>query len=376
MSIRIGMIGGGQGAFIGAVHRIALRMDGQFHLAAGCFSRDHQNTLATGAELGIPPSRCYSSFEEMAQKEKALPESERIQAVAIVTPNHVHHAPAKLFLEMGFHVICDKPLTTTLEDAEDLARVARESDRIFALTHNYTGYPMVREARELVRTGKLGNIRKVHAEYLQGWLSSDLEASGQKQAAWRTDPSQSGPVGALGDIGTHAFNLLEHVTGLRVQRLLAVLKTYVEGRRLDDDDTVLLELDQGATGTLLASQVCYGRENGLRLRVFGTKGGLSWRQEHPNDLHWIDEDTVTRTLRPGSPATGDASQSLTRTPPGHPEGYLEGFANIYGAFARAIRGESDLPDAFPTVDDGLRGIRFISACLQSSAKSAWVDLPG
>lgn len=372
--IRIGMIGGGQGAFIGAVHRIALRMDDHFDLVAGCFSRDHDNTLETAAALGVARDRAYATWEEMAEKEAALPEGERIQAVSIVTPNHVHAGPAMGFMEKGFDVICDKPLCTSLEEAEAIAATVERTGRVFALTHNYTGYPMVREARDIVRSGRIGTVRKVYVEYLQGWLSEDLESSGQKQAAWRTDPAQSGPVGALGDIGTHAFNLLEHVTGDQVESLFAVLHTFVEGRRLDDDDMILIRLAGGATGTLCSSQVCFGRENGLRLRVFGTRGAISWRQEHPNDLHVTNESGSVTTIRTATAAHGEDARSLTRTPAGHPEGYLEGFANIYAAFARKLRGESDIDDAYPTVDDGVRGIRFINACLASNEAGAWTDV--
>ncbi|MSR74278.1 MAG: Gfo/Idh/MocA family oxidoreductase [Planctomycetes bacterium] len=374
MRLRIGMIGGGQGAFIGAVHRIALALDGEFELVAGCFSRDMANTRATAASLGIAPERAYAGYEAMAEGESRLPPEQRIHAVSIVTPNHLHVAPARLFLERGFHVICDKPLSSSLADGEALAATVERSGMHFALTHNYTGYPMVREARELVRSGALGTVRKVYVEYLQGWLSSDLESGGHKQAEWRTDPARSGPVGALGDIGTHAFNLLEHVSGLRVEQLHAVLHTFVSGRRLDDDDMVLLRFAGGASGVLCSSQVCFGRENGLALRVFGTKGALAWQQEHPNDLHWTQEDGSVKLLRSAGATTSDASRSLTRTPSGHPEGYLEGFANLYRAFARRIRGDADIEAAFPTVHDGVRGLRFIDACLKSSADSAWVPL--
>lgn len=373
--IRIGMIGGGQGAFIGAVHRIAMRMDDRFELVAGCFSQDPDNTAETGAQLGIERTRCYDTWQDLIECEEALPADERIEAVSIVTPNHMHFGPSLAALEAGFHVIQDKPLCTNLEEAEDLAGVAAQSGRIFALTHNYVGSPMVREARELVRGNRIGTVRKVYVEYLQGWLSAPLEQTGQKQASWRTDPARSGPVGALGDIGTHAFQLLEHVTGLKVQRLLAVLHTFVEGRPLDDDDMLLLELQGGATGTLCASQVCFGRENGLRLRIFGTRGALEWDQEHPNDLRFTDETGSTRIVRTATGATGEASQSLTRTPPGHPEGYLEAFANIYAAFARAVRGEKEtLDDPFPTVQEGARGMRFIAAALRSSRENRWIEL--
>jgi len=372
--IRIGMVGGGQGAFIGAVHRIALRMDDRFELVAGCFSRDHENTRTTAGELGVAEDRAYATWEEMAAKEAALPEGERIEAVSIVTPNHVHAGPAIGFMESGFDVICDKPLCTSLDEAEAIAAAVERTGRVFALTHNYTGYPMIREAREIVASGRIGTVRKIYAEYLQGWLSEDLESSGQKQAAWRTDPAQSGPVGALGDIGTHAFNLLEHVSGQHVSSLFAVLDTFVEGRRLDDDDMILLKLDGGATGTLVSSQVCFGRENGLRLRLFGTKGALSWRQEHPNDLEVTNENGSVTRVRTATGAHGDAAGSLTRTPAGHPEGYLEGFANIYSAFARRLRNEPDIDHAYPTVGDGVRGIRFINACLASSEAGAWTEV--
>ncbi len=373
--IRIGMVGGGQGAFIGAVHRICMRMDDRFSLVAGCFSQDPANTRATGTELGIDPARCYDTWAAMIEGERALPPSERIEAVSIVTPNYLHHGPAKAALEAGFHVILDKPLCVSIEEADDLASAVAKSGRVFALTHNYVGSPMVREARERIRRGELGQVRKVYVEYLQGWLSERLEATGQKQAEWRTDPARSGPVGALGDIGTHALQLLEHVTGLSVERVFAVLRAFVPERPLDDDDMVLLELAGGASGTLCASQVCFGRENGLRLRVFGTHGAIEWDQEHPNDLHVTDESGAVRILRTATGATGEESRALSRTPPGHPEGYLEAFANIYAGFARAVRREAQpIDDPFPTIDDGVRGIRFIAASLRSSRDERWVEV--
>lgn len=373
--VRIGMIGGGQGAFIGAVHRIALRLDDQFDLVAGCFSQDPANTRVTGAELGLADDRCYPTWEAMITAEMQQPPEKRIQAVSIVTPNHVHYAPAKAALEAGFAVICDKPLCVSLEEAENLVATVGRTGRCFALTHNYSASPMIREARERIAHGELGSIRKVFVEYLQGWLSTPLENSGQKQASWRTDPARSGPVGALGDIGTHAFQLLEFVTGQRVAALYARLETFVEGRALDDDNTLLLKLEHGATGTLCSSQVCFGRENGLAIRVYGNKGALEWRQEHPNDLHVTGADEAVTTLRAGTGATGDESRSLTRTPPGHPEGYLEAFANIYQAFAREVRGEShSIRHPFPTIDDGVRGIRFIDAALRSQREDRWVEL--
>jgi predicted dehydrogenase len=372
--LRIGMVGGGPGAFIGAVHRIALAMDGQFQLVAGAFSSDAAKSREKGAELGIDPKRAYPSWEDMISKEAKLPAGERIHAVSIVTPNHVHHPPAKAALEKGFHVICDKPLTISVEEAEELQKLTKKSGLQFAVTHNYTGYPMVREARNLVKSGAIGEIRKVYVEYLQGWLSEKLEATGQKQAAWRTDPKRSGGCGAMGDIGTHAENLVEHVVGSGIESLYCVLKTWVEGRPLDDDGMVLFKLANGATGTLSASQVCVGRENGLMIRVFGTKGGLEWAQEHPNDLTVYWKDRAPELRRTGNGWTDAEARGLSRIPPGHPEGYLEGFANIYKGFALAIRGAKGVPDAFPGVADGLRGMKFLRACLKSSKDGAWVKL--
>ena len=374
--VRIGMIGGGQGAFIGAVHRIALRMDDAFELVAGCFGRDPNNTKVTGKELGLDPDRCYPTWERMIEAESQLPPEQRIEAVSIVTPNHVHHAPAKAAMEAGFHVICDKPLCISQEEADDLAVTVEKTGMVFALTHNYCASPMVREARERIARGDLGTIRKVYVEYLQGWLSEKLEDSGQKQADWRTDPARSGPVGALGDIGTHAHQLLEFVSGDRVTSIYAILQTFVEGRALDDDDMILLKMASGATGTLCSSQVCFGRENGLKLRIFGTEGAIEWDQEHPNDLKVIGSDGAATTIRTATGTAGAASATLTRTPAGHPEGYLEAFANIYSAFARAVRQqEQPVADPFPTVDDGVRGIRFVGAALLSSAENRWVDIP-
>lgn len=370
----MGMVGGGPGAFIGAVHRLCLAMDGDFDLVAGAFSSDPEKSRLAGEELGLDPARVYPSWQTMVEKESGLPEDQRIQAVSIVTPNHVHHGPTLAFLEHGFHVICDKPLTTSSKLAEAMADAVQNSGRIFALTHNYTGYPMIREARELVRSGQLGAIRKVYAEYLQGWLADKLEDSGQKQAEWRTDPERSGPGGSLGDIGTHAFNLLEHVTGATMDRVLATRTMFVPGRPVDDDAMALFEMSDGSNGSLICSQVCIGRENGLRLRVFGTEGGLEWDQEHPNDLrvHWKNRPTELR--RTANPYLSAPALSLGRIPPGHPEGYLEAFANLYRAFARAIRNQEDLEDAFPTVIDGARGVRFIEAVIRSSDQGSWVEL--
>jgi len=370
--LRMGMVGGGPGAFIGAVHRICLAMDREFELVAGAFSSDAQKSRQTGSELGLDPARVYGTWTEMLDREAKLPADRRIHAVSIVTPNHVHFGPAKLALEKGFHVVCDKPLTISVEEAEELEKLVAKSKLQFCVTHNYTGYPMVREARNLVQGGHLGEIRKVYVEYLQGWLSDKLEATGQKQAEWRTDPKRSGPVGGMGDIGTHAANLVEHVTGSRIDSLFAVLKTWVAGRPLDDDGMVLFKLKNGATGMLAASQVCVGRENGLMIRVFGAKGGLAWQQEQPNDLTVYWKDRAPEVRRPGNGWLHTDTKTLQRVPPGHPEGYLEAFANLYHAFGRAIRGTKDIPDAFPSVSDGLSGMRFLRACLKSAKEGSWV----
>jgi predicted dehydrogenase len=373
--LRLGMVGGGPGAFIGAVHRLCAEMDREFALAAGAFSSDPAKSAQAGRELGLDPARVYGSWEEMAAKEAALPADRRIHAVSIVTPNHVHAGPAIEFLRRGFHVICDKPLTTDSAAAAQIAAAVKSSGKTFALTHNYNGYPMVREMREIVRSGRIGAVRKVYAEYLQGWLATPLERTGQKQAGWRTDPSRSGPGGSLGDIGTHAFNLAEHVTGRRVTRVYGCATSFVPGRAVDDDAMTLVEFDGGANGTICCSQVCVGRENGLRLRVYGETGGVEWDQEQPNDLLVRRADAAPELRRTGNGHLGAAARSLGRVPPGHPEGYLEAFANVYRAFARRIRGEADgLEDPFPTVEDGVRGVRFIEAALASSKSRAWTPL--
>jgi len=373
--IRIGMIGGGPDAFIGAVHRMALRLDGRFDLVAGAFSSDPQRSAITGEELGIDPTRAYGSWEQMAAAEAELPEEVRIEAVSIVTPNFLHHEPAIEFLSRGFHVICDKPLTTNSDNAAAVSAAVGESGKVFALTHNYTGYPMVREARELVRSGAIGDVLKVYAEYLQGWLIDPIEQQGQKQAAWRTDPAKSGPGGALGDIGTHAFNLLEHISGHHVTSLYGQRSSVIGDREVDDDAMVMLKMSNGATGTLVASQVCVGNENSLAIRIFGTEGGLLWQQEHPNDLVVFHKDGAREVRRSGNAYLQKPVQSLSRVPAGHSEGYVEAFANIYQAFARAIRGDEDIDSPYPTVDDGCRGVSFIEAVIESSASDRWVSLP-
>lgn len=367
--IRYGMVGGGQGAFIGAVHRLAARMDDQFELVAGALSSDRKRALASAAELGLAPDRSYGSYREMVKAEAAR--GDGIEAVSIVTPNHMHAPVATAFLNAGIHVICDKPLALSVAEASDLVKLTRKSGRIFALTHNYTGYPMVRQARAMVAGGELGTIRVVQAEYVQDWLTEPLEKTGQKQALWRVDPKKSGAGGALGDIATHAYNLACHVSGLKLDALLADLTTFVKGRRLDDNDNILLRFKGGARGTIWASQVAPGNENGLQLRVYGTKGGLHWRQEEPNTLRFAPFGEPPRLITRGGPGSGVEAGRVTRVPPGHPEGYLEGFANLYTEIARAIRaaraGEQlDGAVVFPTVEDGLAGMAFIEAAVASS----------
>ncbi|MCU0909734.1 MAG: Gfo/Idh/MocA family oxidoreductase [Rhodobacteraceae bacterium] len=360
--IRLGMVGGGQGAFIGAVHRIAARLDGQFQLVAGAFSSDAARSAASGAELGLDPARVYGSFAEMAAREARLKGG--IEAVAIVTPNHMHAPVALQFLKRGIHVICDKPLTATLKDAKALAKAAAGSEALFVLTHNYTGYPMVRQAREMVASGMLGDLRLVQ----------------EKQAAWRTDPAQSGAGGATGDIGTHAFNLASFVTGLELEALAADLQAFVPGRRVDDNGHVLMRFKGGARGMLWCSQVAPGNENCLRLRVYGTKGGIDWAQEEPNHLWYTPFGGEKRLITRGGAGSGAAAARVTRVPPGHPEGYLEGFANIYAEAARAIRAKRDGGAAgpevvFPGISEGLQGVAFVDACVRSSARNgAWVGL--
>ena len=377
--IRLGMVGGGQGAFIGAVHRIAARLDDRYVLVAGALSSDPDRARASGAELGLAAARTYTDFEEMARREARLKDG--IEAVAIVTPNHMHFPVASAFLKRGIHVICDKPLTTTLRDARKLAALAEKSGRVFAVTHNYTGYPMVRQAREMVAAGKLGKLRLVQVEYVQDWLTTPLEETGQKQAEWRTDPARSGAGGAVGDIGTHAFNLACFVSGLELESLAADVSTFVEGRRLDDNVHVLLRFAGGAKGMLWASQVAPGNENALRLRLYGEKGGLDWAQENPNELWFTPFGEEKRLITRGGAGAGPAAARVTRIPPGHPEGYLEGFANIYAEAARAILaarsgGAPDADVVFPTIEDGVKGVAFIEACVKSGRKNgAWVSMP-
>lgn len=374
--IRLGMVGGGRGAFIGAVHRIASRIDDQYELVAGAFSSDPEKSAASAADLGV--ARSYGSFAEMAQKEARRKDG--IEAVAIVTPNHMHAPAALEFLKRGIHVICDKPLTATLPEAKKLAKAAEASGVVFALTHNYTGYPMIRQAKAMVQSGDLGDIRLVQVEYAQDWLAEPLESSGQKQADWRTDPARSGAGGSTGDIGTHAFNLANYVSGLTLQELAADLQSFVPGRRVDDNGHVLMRFTSGARGMLWCSQVASGQENGLRLRIYGTKAGIEWEQENPNYL-WVTPLGAPRyRLTRGGSGTGEAAARVSRIPAGHPEGYLEGFANIYAEAARAIiaRRDGSALDAavsFPGLKEGLEGVAFVDACVRSSAKNgAWTKL--
>ena len=376
--IRLGMVGGGQGAFIGAVHRIAARMDGEYELVAGALSSQPKRALASALELGIAKERAYRSYEDMAQAEARR--ADGIEAVAIVTPNHMHAPIASAFLDAGIHVICDKPLTSTLADARTLESAVRKSGLVFVLTHNYTGYPMVRHARAMIARGALGDVRVVQAEYPQDWLTEPLEKTGQKQAKWRTDPKQSGAGGCIGDIGTHAYNLACFVTGLELDALAADLTTFVKGRKLDDNVQILLRFKGGARGMLWASQVAPGNENGLKVRVYGDKGGIEWHQEEPNHLWYTPFAAPKQLITRGGAGSGPEASRVSRIPPGHPEGYLEGFANIYAEAARAIRAARDgkKPGSdvvYPTVEDGVKGMIFIEAALKSSGmSSAWVKV--
>lgn len=376
--LRLGMVGGGQGAFIGGVHRIASRIDDKFELVAGALSSDEARAKASAKELHIAEERAYASFAEMARSEAAREDG--IDVVAIVTPNHVHHPAAKAFLEAGIHVICDKPVTSTLDDALDLVKIVDSKGLIFGLTHNYTGYPMVRQAREMVKANDLGKLRVVQVEYPQDWLTTRLEATGQKQAEWRTDPKRSGAGGCIGDIGTHAFNLAAFITGLELQAVCAELSTFVDGRALDDNCQMMLRYKGGARGLLWASQVAPGNENNLKIRVYGEKGGLEWHQEHPNHMTYTPFGKAPQVVTRGGNGANDAAGLVTRIPAGHPEGYLEGFANIYTGVAEQIaariEGRQPKEDSLlvPTVRDGALGLKFITAAVRSSAEGGtWVD---
>jgi predicted dehydrogenase len=377
--LRLGMVGGGPGGFIGAVHRIAARMDDRFELVAAALSSDAERSRKAAVELHITPDRAYGSFAEMATAEAGRPD--RIDAVSIVTPNHLHFAVAKAFLDARINVICDKPLTTTVADAEALAAMVKSSGVIFGLTHNYTGYPTVRQAREMVAAGELGKIRIVQVEYAQDWLTTALETTGQKQAAWRTDPAQSGPAGSLGDIGTHAYNVACFVSGLRCEQVAADVSIFVPGRRLDDNVQVLLRWEGGVRGMLWCSQVAAGNENNLRLRIYGDKAGIEWRQEEPNYLWFTPYGKPPVLMSRNGAAATPAAKHASRVPSGHPEGYLEAFAQLYTDLAEQIRARElgQIPSAdsllVPTVEDGVAGVRFVAAVLESSKKNAgWVTL--
>jgi len=376
--IRLGMVGGGRDAFIGGVHRMAARLDDHYELVAGAFSSTEEKSKASAADLGVDPSRAYATFKDMAMREARLKSG--IEAVSIVTPNHLHFAVAREFLKRGIHVICDKPLTSTLADAKKLVKACEDSGALFVLTHNYTAYPMIRQAKAMIAAGELGDIRVIQAEYPQDWLSTKLEDSGQKQAGWRTDPERSGAGGCIGDIGTHAYNLACFVTGIEATSLCADIDTFVDGRELDDNAHVLLRFDGGAKGMLWSSQVAPGNENALKLRVYGSKGGIEWSQEDPNYLWFTPLGEAKRLLtRAGAGAT-DAANDVSRIPGGHPEGYLEAFATLYSEAADAIVArrngdEKSTPELCPTVQDGLKGVAFVSAVVASSAKGGnWVKL--
>jgi predicted dehydrogenase len=377
--IRLGMVGGGQGAFIGAVHRLAARMDDEYEFVAGALSADPKKALASGRDLGLAADRIYTDYKAMAKAEAKR--ADGIEAVAIVTPNHMHYPVAKAFIDAGIHVICDKPVTLNLKEAKALqAQLARKKNLIFALTHNYSGYPMIRQAREMVASGVLGEIRLAQGEYPQDWLTTALEKTGQKQAAWRTDPKRSGAGGCVGDIGTHTYQLLTNVTGLSLKELSADLTSFVKGRALDDNAHVMLRFKNGAKGMIWASQVAPGNENGLKIRIYGTKGGLEWTQADPNYLWYTPFGEPKRLITRGGAGAGAAAGRVTRIPPGHPEGYLEGFANVYTEAARAIKaariGKKPPKDVeFPGIEDGVAGMAFVGACVSSSKKNGkWVKV--
>ena len=377
--LRLGMVGGGRGAFIGAVHRIAARLDDRYELVAGVFSSDAQRSRDSGADLLIDPRRSYASVDEMVRAESAR--ADRIDVAAIVTPNHLHYSDAKKFLEAGYHVICDKPMTTTVADAADLVTSAERAKRVLAVTYNYSGYPLVRQAKEMIAAGELGELRLVQVEYAQDWLTTLLEAEGQKQASWRADPKQVGAAAAVGDIGTHAFHLAEFVSGLRVSQLAADLSTHVAGRKLDDNAQMLLRFANGARGGLWASQIAPGNENGLRLRIYGAKGGLEWSQEEPNHLRHAPYGQQPRVITRGGPGATPLAAIAARIPAGHPEGYLAAFAQVYRDIADLIAAydAKTSPQAgallVPTAKDGLRGVQFIHAAVESSrADAAWTKL--
>lgn len=371
--LRMGMVGGGRDAFIGAVHRQAARLDGAVELVAGCFSSTPEKSKTSAVDLYVPEDRAYGTWEEMVKAEGKLLEGERIDFVSIVTPNHMHYPIAKAFVEAGFNVACDKPLVHTVEQALDLVKAVKENGVVFAVTHNYTGYPMVKQARHLAKTGALGEIRKIIVEYPQGWLLNRIETEGQKQAVWRTDPKRSGVSGCIGDIGSHCENLVSYVTGLELESICADLTIYTPGRELDDDGNILLRFKGGAKGILTASQICPGQENSLTIRVWGTKAGLEWHQENPNYLNVRSNDGPEMIYKRGNGYLCEAAVAASRIPSGHPEAFIEAFANVYKNFADTIRAKilgiepGEIMLDFPTVEDGARGVFFINKAVESSA---------
>lgn len=381
--LKMGMVGGGIDSFIGAVHRMAAVMDGHIEMVCGALSSTPERSQKSGELLGMDPSRIYYNYEEMIRKEEALPDGERMDFVCIVTPNNLHFGPAKLALENGFHVMSDKPMTYNLKEAIELVHLVEKTGLVFGLTHNYTGYPMVKQARAMVRNGELGTIRKIAVEYFQGWLATKLEDTDHKQAGWRTDPKQSGAANCMGDIGTHAENLAEYITGLKIESLCADLTSFVGGRTLEDDGNVLLRFEGGAKGTLLATQVAVGEENGLKIRIYGEKGGLEWAQQEPNSLriNWLDKPYEVMRTGTNFNRFTPAAVSASRLPSGHPEGFIEAFANLYKNFALTLKAkmEGRKPDPenldFPTVSDGARGMAFIETVVESSrSPEKWVKL--
>ena len=375
------MVGGGPTSFIGPVHRKAVGIDGEIEIVCGAFSVVPGESEQTGAALNLDPKRVYQNYQEMFEKEKAMPADKRMDFVSVVTPNHVHFGPSKMALESGFHVIVEKPIAFSLKEAKALQKTVEKTGLILALTHTYTGYPLVKHARQMVASGQLGKVRKVFVEYPQGWLSTLLEGTGNQQASWRTDPKQSGLGGAIGDIGTHAANLAEYITGSNITEMCAMLNAVVKGRKIDDDASMLLRFDNGASGILMATQVAAGEENNLNIRVYGEKGGLEWKQQEPNTLivKWLDRPM--EVLRTGQAYLSDQAKAFTRTPAGHPEGYLEAFANIYRAFSNAVRDYKPGKKInaakydFPDVEDGVRGMNFVKTAVKSATSTRkWTAL--
>ncbi len=377
--LKYGMVGGGIGAFIGEVHRKAMALDGQFEFVAGALSSTAERSLQSGKELGLDKSRIYANWQDMLNSELALPKNQRIDFVSIVTPNHLHYPVAKAFAEAGFDIVCDKPLVHTVEQAKDLKTIVEQNNIVFALTHNYTGYPMVKQARHMIKAGQLGKLRKIVVEYNQGWLATDLAATGQKQATWRADPSKSGMAGAMGDIGSHAENLMSTITGLEIKEICADLTTFVSGRLLDDDASILMRLGNNTKAVLMASQIAVGEENNLKISIFGEKASLIWKQEDPNYLVYKTMDKPMQVLKRANDYLCDEAKAACRLPAGHPEGFIEAFANIYLEFAKAVRAKKANEDFhgfdFPNIDDGLRGVNFIAKTIESANSDLkWLEL--